>query len=146
MNVDIGGYHRGYEPLRAQNFEKRTKGDLKEGYYIGKDLPLDDPYVVEGKFSQGPNKYPQEVRDPQLFREIVDTYHAALADLGQKIFQLLGKTMGLDEGHFKDFCEHPVAVLRLLHYPPQEPDSLELERGLSAPNLPSDQIPILTVV
>jgi isopenicillin N synthase-like dioxygenase len=87
-DVDIGGYHRGYEPLRAQNFEKQTKGDLKEGFYFGKDLPMDDPYVVAGKFSQGPNKYPHEARDSQLFRKIMDTYHTVLSDMAEKILQL----------------------------------------------------------
>jgi isopenicillin N synthase-like dioxygenase len=70
-NIDISSYHRGYEPLCTQNFEKQTKGDLKEGFYLGKDLLMDDPYIVAGKFSQGPNKYPHEVRDSQLFRKII---------------------------------------------------------------------------
>lgn len=126
---DIGGFNRGYERLRAQNFEKRTKGDLKEGFYLGKNLPLDDPYVVARKFGQGPNKYPEELDDPVKFQSVVDDYHSALMSLAMGILKMLARTLHLDDNAFSEFCQHPVAVLRLLHYPPQELDASELERG-----------------
>lgn len=127
---DIGGFNRGYERLRAQNFEKRTKGDLKEGFYLGKNLQFDDPNVVARKFGQGPNKYPEELSDPENnFRNVVDDYHGALTSLAMGILQILARTLDLEDNTFNDFCQHPVAVLRLLHYPPQEPDASELERG-----------------
>lgn len=126
---DIGGFNRGYERLRAQNFEKRTKGDLKEGFYLGKNLPLEDPNVVARKFGQGPNKYPEELDDPAKFRNVADDYHSALTSLAMGILQMLARTLDLEDDAFNEFCQHPVAVLRLLHYPPQEPDASELERG-----------------
>ncbi|KAL4889432.1 putative oxidoreductase [Aspergillus ambiguus] len=129
---DIGGFNRGYERLRAQNFEKRTKGDLKEGFYLGKNLPLDDPYVVARKFGQGPNKYPEEVSDPELFQRAMEEYHASLSSLAMGILQILARTLDLNEDTFTDFCQHPVAVLRLLHYPSQDPDASEIERGIGA--------------
>ncbi|RAH75894.1 putative oxidoreductase [Aspergillus japonicus CBS 114.51] len=129
---DIGGFNRGYERLRAQNFEKRTQGDLKEGFYMGKNLPHDDPYVVARKFGQGPNKYPAEVTDPLAFQNVMDEYHAALTALAMGIMQIIARTLHLDEDVFHDFCEHPVAVLRLLHYPPQGPKAAEDERGIGS--------------
>ncbi|KAE8386835.1 hypothetical protein BDV23DRAFT_162519 [Aspergillus alliaceus] len=129
---DIGGFNRGYEHLRAQNFEKRTKGDLKEGFYLGKNLPLDDPYVVERKFGQGPNKYPAEVSNPDRFRTIMDEYHSALTSLAEGILRMLARTLGLEGSAFEAFGEHPVAALRLLHYPPQDSDASDLERGIGA--------------
>ncbi|PYH78576.1 Clavaminate synthase-like protein [Aspergillus uvarum CBS 121591] len=102
---DIGGFNRGYERLRAQNLEKRTQGDLNEGFYMGKNPPLDDPYV-----------------------NVMDDYHAVLTALAMGIMQMIARTLHLDEDVFHDFCEHPVAVLRLLHYPPQGPKAAEDER------------------
>ncbi|KAL4971697.1 putative oxidoreductase [Aspergillus desertorum] len=127
---DIGGFNRGYERLRAQNFEKRTAGDLKEGFYLGKNLPLDDPYVAARKFGQGPNKYPTELGIQ--FQSVAERYHTALTTLATGVLQMLARTLDLDENAFSDFCQHPVAVLRLLHYPPQEPDASGLERGIGA--------------
>lgn len=127
-NTDIGGFNRGYERLRAQNFEKRTKGDLKEGFYLGKDLPLHDDYVVRRRFNQGPNKYPSEVPDPNGFQRVMDEYHDTMIELAVAIMQILAQTLGLDPSVFDDFCDHPVSILRLLHYPPQEA-AADLERG-----------------
>ncbi|KAJ5820468.1 oxidoreductase [Penicillium riverlandense] len=68
-NKDVGECNRGYERLRSQNFEKLTKGDLKEGYFLAQDLPLDDSYVQARKWAQRPNKYPSEVKDPHLWKK-----------------------------------------------------------------------------
>ncbi|KAE8411054.1 hypothetical protein BDV36DRAFT_99278 [Aspergillus pseudocaelatus] len=129
---DIGDDNRGYECLRAQNFEKRGNGDLKEGFYLGKDLPLDDPQVVAKKFGQGPNKYPSEVSEPAKFKSVMDEYHDAMTSLAMGILRMLARTLGLEETAFDAFCIHPIAILRLLHYPPQDPDSSDIERGIGA--------------
>ncbi|KAB8231683.1 isopenicillin N synthase family dioxygenase [Aspergillus alliaceus] len=114
-SLDTNKSDQGYERLRSQSFEKRTRGDLKEGIYLGKNLPLDDPYVVQGKFGQGAN-----------------SIYVALSSLVEGILQILVRTLDLDEHTFDEFCEHPIAILRLLHYPTQGPDASELERGIGA--------------
>ncbi|PYH91647.1 Clavaminate synthase-like protein [Aspergillus ellipticus CBS 707.79] len=103
---------------------QRTKGDLKEGFFLGRDLPLDDP--------AGPNKYPGEVADPALFRATVDEYYDAVLGLAVNIMTVIADMVGLDRPSLNRLCERPIATLRLLHYPPQPPDASELERGIGA--------------
>jgi isopenicillin N synthase-like dioxygenase len=91
--------------------------------------------VVARKFGQGPNKYPQDLGAE--FQCVTEIYHAALSKLAAGILQILARTLDLDEDTFNGFCEHPVAVLRLLHYPPQDPDASALERGTYANPIPS---------
>ncbi|KAF9895096.1 hypothetical protein FE257_004725 [Aspergillus nanangensis] len=129
---DAGKTSRGYERLRSQNFEKRGPGDLKEGFYFGKHLASDHPSVVAGHFFQGPNQYPSEVADPTRFREVIDTYHAAMTDLSQDILQVLALMMGLDTNWFDGFNQEPIATLRLLRYPPQKSEESSYERGIGA--------------
>ena len=129
---DIGGFNRGYERLRAQNFEGKAKGDLKEGYYFGEDLPLNHPYVLAKKMNLGPNKYPDDVNDPQLFRDTIDKYYDALTDLAHNILSVIATTLSLEESFFNEFFKTPISTLRLLHYPPQEPDASAEERGMSS--------------
>ncbi|PWY92989.1 oxidoreductase [Aspergillus sclerotioniger CBS 115572] len=129
---DNDGFNRGYERLRAQNFEKRAHGDLKEGFFLGRHLPLDDPDVQAGKFGQGPNKYPAEVTDPLRFRDTVDRYYGAVLNLAVNLMTVIAEMVGLDPEALDRFCDRPIATLRLLHYPPQPPDASELERGIGA--------------
>lgn len=116
--------------MRAQNFEKRTEGDLKEGFYLGKDLDLNHPNVVAKKFGQAPNKYPSEVADPEFFKKTVDAYHSCLTELAKKILEILALSLNMNADWFSEYTTDPVAVLRLLHYPPQAPDASALERGI----------------
>lgn len=119
----------GYECLRSQNFEGKTAGDLKEGFFIGRKLPADHKYVREGRIHCGQNVYPRNVRDPSVFEETVDQYHATMTALAENILSVIALTLNLNEDYFQGFCNEPAAVLRLLHYPPQAPDASEDERG-----------------
>lgn len=119
----------GYECLRSQNFEGKTAGDLKEGFFIGRKLPADHKYVREGRIHCGQNAYPQNVPNPSLFEETVDQYHATMTQLAENVLSVIAMTLNLNADYFRDFCDEPAAVLRLLHYPPQAPDANEDERG-----------------
>lgn len=115
--------------MRAQNFEKKTLGDLKEGYYFGTDLALDHPYVVGRKINLGPNKYPEDVTDPKAFKLTTDGYFKAMEKLAHDILNVLAATLDLDEDFFQGYIDTPIAILRLLHYPPQAVDASPDERG-----------------
>jgi isopenicillin N synthase-like dioxygenase len=85
--------------------------------------------VIEKRFGQAPNKYPAEVRDPQLFQRVMEEYHSVMSNFATELMQVMAHTLDLDADFFGEFCDHPVAVLRLLHYPPQDPTTVENERG-----------------
>ncbi|CAM1508990.1 Fc.00g027290.m01.CDS01 [Cosmosporella sp. VM-42] len=125
-------YGRGYERLRSQNFEKKTEGDLKEGFYLGR--PAEPKHFSEAlqRFSTGPNVYPPSVPDPEKFKTAMERYHEALTSLSRTLLTILARTLSLPDGWFDAFAQEPIATLRLLHYPPQGPDAPADERGIGA--------------
>ncbi|KAF5866844.1 hypothetical protein ETB97_008648 [Aspergillus alliaceus] len=132
-SLDTNKSDQGYERLRSQSFEKRTRGDLKEGIYSGKNLPLDDPEPTGT-----PKKCATQATSEKQWMSI----YVALSSLVEGILQILARTLDLDEHTFDEFCEHPIAILRLLHYPTQGPDASELERGIKLPSYPAfDSLP-----
>jgi isopenicillin N synthase-like dioxygenase len=123
--------NRGYEPLQGQTLEADSPPDLKEGFYIGEDLPLDDARVVARVFNQGPNQWPQGFSQAGLahWKATMGAYFRAMDELCVVIMRALALSLDLPEHHFAAFCTDPISTLRLLRYPPQPVNPAPNEKG-----------------
>jgi len=135
---------RGYTAMEEETLDpqKQTKGDTKEGFYIGKDVPVDDAEYNPAKLS-GPNQWPSaeaspSFRDPATFQAVMNDYRAECHRVGFRLVQLLAMAiLGLDddEHYFDAHFQNPLLTLRLLHYS-QEPS--QIDHGIYACGAHSD--------
>lgn len=121
--------NRGYEHLGGQTLEANALPDNKEGFYIGLDLPKEDPRVVAGRFNRGPNLWPHDLPE---FKPTMQAYFSAMQNLGERLMDGIALSLNLDEDYFSGFKKDPFAILRLLHYPPQNANVRANEKGAGA--------------
>ncbi|KAI1341843.1 hypothetical protein F5Y15DRAFT_348869 [Xylariaceae sp. FL0016] len=127
-------WNRGYEQLRSQILEEGTRPDLKEGFYIGADIPETHPYFVHKKLNSGPNQWPSGLGEGLPgFKSATMRYYDSTLRLASDLMRALALSLELEESYFEPFLDGAVATMRLLHYPSQPKDSDEkLTRGIGA--------------
>ena len=118
---------RGYTAMEEETLDPEvqlSRGDTKEGYYIGRDIPKDDPRYDLTKL-RGPNQWPTPETTPWTpdecaeFKHVMTTYHKRMSQLSVQVVGMLALAIGMkDEHYFDSSFEEPIASLRLLHYPP----------------------------
>ncbi|CAL8172135.1 unnamed protein product [Prunus armeniaca] len=116
--------YRGYTPSLDEHLdhENQVHGDYKEGYYIGVELPEDDP-EPENKPFYGPNVWPAPDMLPG-WRDSMEEYHRQCLEVAKAVARLVALALDLDI-HFFDKPEmigEAIATLRLLHYDGQISD------------------------
>ena len=140
---------RGYTGLLEENTDPDNNGDLHEAFDASLDLAPDDPDRALGVYGWGVNLWP----DTPDFREQVMAYHAALLNLSETLYRGFALSLDLPEDHFAPLLTKPIAELRLLHYPPQDPQGDEKVIGIGAHSdysvftiLATDDVPALQVM
>jgi isopenicillin N synthase-like dioxygenase len=112
--------NRGYVPMRGEALDPTRPADLKEAYNIGLELADDDAELAAGRLFRARNLWPSMPG----FRETLLAYFDACHGLGRRIHSAFARDLGLAPDFFEDRLDRPMAVLRLLHYPPA-PDQAE---------------------
>ncbi|KAG0649729.1 2-oxoglutarate-dependent dioxygenase mpl2 [Hyphodiscus hymeniophilus] len=121
----VGASNRGYELIGNQGLQEGTLPDLREGFYIGKEIPASDPRVQNNAFLMGPNLWPPSSLVPEhLFREPMEKYYELMLNLTLTVMDILAAGLPYGPNVFQEFVSNdPVASIRLLHYPPQTTDA-----------------------
>ncbi|KAI1634277.1 hypothetical protein F4809DRAFT_619429 [Biscogniauxia mediterranea] len=133
VSKDNTTWNRGYEQLRSQILEEGTQPELKEGFYIGADIPKTHPYFINKKLNSGPNQWPSGLADVDDFKASTMAYYNSALSLAADLMRAIALSLDLDEDYFMTFLDGTVATMRLLHYPSQPKDADEkLTRGIGA--------------
>lgn len=115
LSIHSNPHNRGWAKIGSEKLDENgTALDRKESFNIGFDLPPEDPRVVAGEPFRGVNLWPEL---PQ-FRAVMLAYYDTMLELGLAVHRAIAIDLGLDEHHFDDKFNEPMATLRLLHYPP----------------------------
>lgn len=120
---------RGYEPLYYQQLDEGTPRDIKESFYVARELPATHPDVIARLPNHGANQWPPNLPG---FKERVEAYYHPMLDLGRHLMRMLALSMSLERGYFDEAFREPSATLRLLRYPPHPGDAPPNQLGSGA--------------
>ena len=130
--LSMNRFHRGYmapntSVILTSSVAAVTRPNYSESLMLLHELAPDDPR--QGQPLQGPNQYP----DIPGFRAATAAYEAAMRAFCQRLLRPMALALALQPDALAPFFAAPTTFLRLLHYPPQPPDSPDDAFG-SAPH------------
>ena len=135
MALAAGTAHRGYIPFKTStdvtsSVETVTKPNQSESFMMIGDIP-------DGRYLAGSDRWP----DLPDFAEKMTAYREAMTAFAHALMTVIARSLG-DDGPLIDAFDEPTTWLRLLHYPPQDPQSPADEYG-SAPHTDFGAITLL---
>lgn len=113
--VSIDQHNRGYLGFGEARMRGAKRDDLKEVFFFGRELAVDDPDLVAGRPLCAANRWPDQ---PAEFRQHVLNYLDEVRRLGDHLLQAIALSFGADKNFFKSFYQRPMARGQLIHYPP----------------------------
>ncbi|KAL7917019.1 hypothetical protein ACQKWADRAFT_307820 [Trichoderma austrokoningii] len=125
----LNKYNCGYEVMHNQ-IKANTMPDLKEGYYVSRNLPEDNPQVNTDKFAYDPNMWPKSLGE--CFRETCMDYLNRIVKLTEEVMRAMAMSLGYDADYFQEFCTDPMCFYKLLCYPPQPSGAHAIDLGMGA--------------
>jgi isopenicillin N synthase-like dioxygenase len=135
QSIAINDFHRGYMGLATSTIvtssvARVTRPNLSESLMLMHELPADDPDLVARKPLQGPNQWPDWLPG---FRPAIERYLQEIDALARHLVRLIALSLGMPAQALDTHFRKPTTFLRLLHYPPQAPQSAADQYG-SAPH------------
>lgn len=111
----VGGNQRGYTPFGKEHAKNNPAHDLKEFWHVGRELSKNHKYEKD----YPSNIWPQELGS---FRKTMTQLFTSLDQVGEIILEALTSPLQLPKHFFHNMIEDGNSILRLLHYPPLEPN------------------------
>jgi isopenicillin N synthase-like dioxygenase len=139
VSIEHSRHNRGYVPFEAEKLDPARKGDLKEGFNMGRELAADDPDLVAGRPFCGPNQWPPAM---PAFRNALSRYFDAMLALCQDLHRAFALDLGMPGNFFENLIDKPLATLRLLHYPPH-PGTFAPDQYGAAPHTDYGNVTVL---
>ena len=126
LSISTNPHNRGWAEMGSERLDEASGAvDRKEAFNIGYDLAPRDPRVLAGEPFRGVNLWPAIPG----FRDVMLRYYQAVQNLGICLHKALAIDLGIDETFFDDKFDAPMAILRLLHYPPATGEAGEIGAG-----------------
>lgn len=120
VSFELGNKNRGYIPFGAESSDPTAIMDEKEAYDFTHKVPESAVGELLMDRITGDNLWAEE---PAELKPTVELYLQKCIELGAVLFQIFAVGLGLPRNFFDDKINHPIAQLRLLHYPAQNPAS-----------------------
>ena len=123
LAVKLNENNIGYLPINASvqgasTVHKATKPNQNESFFISHDRGPEHPDVVAGKPLRGRNQWPSALPD---IRADMMAYFEVLGAMCARMLPPFAVALGLPGDFFAPFfADEAHAVVRFLHYPPQE--------------------------
>lgn len=118
MKIRLGKHtsFRGYFPAGATG--GTAAGNRKEAFQMLSEAIPKNPEGAAIELCH-PNQWPEALPE---FRPAMLAYYAAMEKLADQLLRLFAIGLDVPENTFVKHFHEPIGLLRLLHYPPQDPD------------------------
>jgi isopenicillin N synthase-like dioxygenase len=123
VSMTKNNHAQGYLHGMTKGNEKGLKENLQEAFQIRRPLADDDPDLLAGKPLHGRIPWPSAMPD---LRPRMMAYYDKVDALGYELLALFELALGMQAGTLKAYFKKDMNSLRLLHYPPQQPEDEHL--------------------